>query len=186
MSMNLMPYRDYDEHNVVNLYTPQEGTLTRGTFVSLVSFDPDNHSAFGAAMPNLPSIAFTYDYVVNAKCKAAITTTGVLGLILKDVKYTLDYPPGQLAYLADPVRLAEQQVVPSGRAVPILTKGVVEVQGFTGAPYPGAAAIIMYNTGSGVAPGTVGVAAPGTTPNVGMWLSQSGKDGGAILKVNCG
>lgn len=179
--MNLKPFRDYSEHEVINLYAAQEGDLAGGTFVMAVSFDPDNHSSYGAVMPNLTAHAHTSDYIVNARVKAASTAgTGVVGLTLYDVKSQLAYPFNTPAYLADPIRLAEQQVVPSGRTVPILKRGMVELSGFAGVPYFGAAAVIA--TGSGC---NVGVAAPGTTPNVGMWLSSSGKDGAAILQVNC-
>jgi hypothetical protein len=180
--MKLKPYRDYDEHNVTNLYATQEGDLPGGSFVQAVTFDPDNHSNYGATMPNLPPHAHASDYIVNARVKAAVAasggTTGVIGMTLYDVKSVLPYPLNLPAYLSDPVRLAEQQVVPSGRAVPILLQGIVEISGFAGSPYFGAAAVI-----SGT--GNVGVAAAGTTPNVGTWLSSSGKDGAALLRVNC-
>lgn len=181
--MNLKPFRDHSEHEVINLYAAQEGDLSKGTFVQLVSFDPDNHSSYGAVMPHLTEHAHAFQYQVNARVKAATANTGVLGITLFDVKSQLDYPFNTPAYLGDPQRLAEQQVVPSGQAVPICKRGMFEVQGFSGSPYPGAAAVIV--TASGASGGTVGVAAAGTTPNVGMWLSSSGKDGGAILQVNC-
>jgi len=180
--MNLKPFRDYSEHEVINLFAAQEGVLNKGTFVQAVSFDPDNHSSYGAVMADLPLHAHTSDYVVNARCAAASANTGVLGITLFDVRTNLPYL-NIPANLSDPVRLAEQQVVPSGRALPICKRGLFEVQGFTGVPFPGAAAVIV--TGLGLSGGTVGVAAAGTTPNVGMWLSQSGADGGALLQVNC-
>lgn len=180
--MKLKPFRDYSEHEVVNLYAAQEGDLEGGTFVSLVSFDPDNHSSFGVAMPHTTAHAHASDYVVNAKVKQATANTGVLGITLFDVKSTLAYPFNTPAYLADPTRLAEQQVVPSGRAVPVLKRGMVELSGFSGVPLPGLAAVIIL---SGAGSGMLGVAAAGTTPRVGTWLSQSGRDGAALLQVDC-
>ena len=178
---NLKPFRDYSEHEVINLFATQEGVLPGGTFVQLVSFDPDNHSSFGATLPYLPPYAHTSDYIVNARVQKATATTGVLGLTLYSVAVTMPYL-GTPANLADPIRLAELQLVPSGRAVPILKRGVVELSGFSGAPFPGLAAVI--STGSGTV-GLLTVAAAGTTPNVGTWLSQSGADGAAILQVKC-
>lgn len=176
--MNLKPFRDYSEHEVVNLYAAEEGNLSKGTFVSLVSFDPDNHSSYGPTVPLTPNFARQNTYQVNARVRAATANTGVLGMTLFDVKTTLAYPFGTPTEFADPVRLAEQQIVPSGQAVPIVKRGMFEVMGFAGTPYPGAAAVI-------VGTGQVGVAAAGTTPRVGTWLSSSGKDGGAILQVSC-
>lgn len=181
--MKLKPFRDYDEHEVINLFAAQEGDLEGGTFVQMVSFDPDNHSSYGAVMPDLPAIAHTYDYITNARVKGATGNTGILGITLKDVKYMLPYPFNSLAYLADPVRLNEQQVVPSGRTVPILKRGMVEISGFSGAPYPGAKAVITVPSGG--TSGLLTVASPSTTPNVGTWLSISGADGAAILQVHC-
>ncbi len=184
----LKPFRDYDEHEVVNLFATQEGVLDRGTFVQFVHFDPDAHNAFGAIMPGLPTIAYTYDYVVNARVQAASgvtntsgvvtgAATGVLGLTLFDVRVNLPYL-NMPANLADPVRLAEQNVVPSGRAVPILKRGIVEINSFSGSPFPGLKAVVGP-TGSLIVTGQT------VTPAVGTWLSQSGADGYALLQVHC-
>jgi hypothetical protein len=178
--MKLKPFRDYSEHEVVNLYAAVEGDLEGGSFVQFVTFDPDNHTAYGAVIPGMPPHAHTSDTIVNARVKAADGTTGILGITLYDVKTTLAYPFNQPAYLADPVRLAEQQVVPSGRAVPILKRGIVELSGFSGSPYAGAAAVIASG-------GILAVDSPSTDPEdrVGTWLSNSGADGAAILQVDC-
>ncbi len=69
--------------------------------------------------------------------------------------------------------------VPSGQAIVILTKGLVELAGFSGTPFPGAKGIILAG-----APGILGVGAANTTPNVGTFLSTSGADGHAIFKLN--
>lgn len=178
--MKLKPFRDYSEHEVINLFAAEEGELEGGSFVQFVTFDPDNHSSTGEVIPGLPPHAHASDSIVTARVKAAVGTTGIVGITLYDVKTTLAYPFNQPAYLADPVRLAEQQVVPSGRAVPILKRGMVEVSGFSGAPYAGAAAVIASG-------GILGVATPSTSNEgrVGTWLSDSGADGAALLQVSC-
>jgi hypothetical protein len=180
--MNLKPFRDYSEHEVVNLFAAQEGELAKGTFVSMVAFDPDNHNSLGDPMPYLPFNAHTFDYVVNARVSAAATMSGVLGITLFDVKTNLPFK-NEPANLADPVRLAEQQVVPSGRAVPVLKRGIVEIGGFSGTPFPGAKGIIA--TGSGSVAGQLVVAPASTVNNVGTFLSSAGVDGYAIFQVNC-
>ena len=180
--MTLKPFRDYSEHEVINLFAFNASSGDKGTFVHAINFNPDNHNAYGTSLDGVPHGAWSYDYVVNARCGAAVTTTGnvatgCIGMMLFDTRLNLPYL-NTPANLADPVRLAEQQVVPSGRAVPILTRGIVEVGGFTGTPYPSAAAVLT------IIPGTIGVAAPGTANSVGTWLSSSGVDGYAILKVH--
>lgn len=180
--MTLKPFRDYSEHEVINYFALDAGSGNKGDFVQATINDPDNHSNYGARIAGTPQGAWTADYVVNARVSLAVTTTGnsatgCLGMMLYDTRTYLPYL-NMPANLADPVRLAEQQVVPSGRAVPILTRGLVEVGGFTGTPYPQAAAVMTTIAG------TIGVASPGTTTNrVGTWLSSSGVDGHALLKI---
>lgn len=177
--ITLKPYRDYSEHNVVNVFALNESSGNKGEFVKLVSFDPDNHSNFGAKLPGTPSYAWSSDYIVNARVALASSGSTPFGMLLFDVRNTLPYPVGSLANLSDPVRLAEQQVVISGRAVPILTKGIVEIAGFEGVAGAGSGAYVSNTTAGGVR-----VAAVGSAGQIGTWLSSSGVDGAAILKIN--
>lgn len=177
--MTLKPFRDYSEHEVVNLFALDASSGNKGEFVSMVSFDPDNHSNFGNTLPGTPSYAYSADYITLARVKLAAsgTTAGILGMLLYDVRLNLPYL-NTPANLADPVRLAEQQVVPSGRTVPILSRGIVEIGGFEGVPGPGSGAYISNTTAGGLR-----TAAGGSAGQVGTWLSSSGVDGYAILKV---
>lgn len=176
--MTLKPFRDYSEHEVLNLFALNEASGNKGQFVSLVSFDPDNHSNFGPKLPGTPDYAWSADYIVNARVKLASSGARAIGMMLYDTRVNLPYL-NQPANLADPIRLAEQQVVPSGRAVPILTRGMVEIGGFSGVPGPGSGAYV-----SNTDPGGLTVAAAGSAGQVGTWLSSSGVDGHAILKVH--
>lgn len=176
--MTLKPFRDYSEHEVLNLYALNEGSGNKGQFVSLLTFDPDNHNGYGAKLPGTPDYAFSADYIVNARVKLAASGARAIGMMLYDTRVYLPYM-NMPANLADPVRLAEQQVVPSGRAVPILVRGMVEVGGFSGVPGPGSGAYVSNTT-----PGDLQVGLPGAAGQVGTWLSSSGVDGHAILKVH--
>ena len=133
-------------------------------------------------MADLPTHTHASDYIVNARVRAAQNTSGVLGLTLYDVKTNLPYM-NTPANLADPVRLAEQQVVPSGRAVPILKRGMVEIGGFSGVPAPGLKGYIA--TGGSAEAGQLVVGTSTTSPNVGTFLSSSGVDGYALFQVSC-
>ena len=66
--------------------------------------------------------------------------------------------------------------------MPILKRGVVELNGFSGVPYEGAKGVIQTVAGN---EGQLVVASPSTTPNVGTFLSRSGLDGYAIFQVSC-
>ncbi len=177
MSMNLKPYRDISDHEVINgLFSTVEGTLTKGSFLQVVSLDPDNMNGYGASVPGVPAGAWAATYEVYGKVKLATTVTGTLGLSLYDV-----YPVGtntNIRTIGDQRRYYDQ--VPSGQAVAILTKGIVEIGGFSGTAYPGAKGTIVAGT-----PGQLGVAAATTSPNVGTFLSVTGADGYAIFKLNC-
>jgi hypothetical protein len=175
----LKPFRDYSEHEVINLFALNRASGDRGQLVKMVNFDPDNHSNFGASLPGVPSYAFSADYFVNARVDLAASgnTSGILGLLLYDVRQNLPYL-NTPANLADPIRLAEQQVVPTGRAVPILTRGIVEIGGFEGTPAPGMGAYVGNTTA-----GAIRAGAPGSAGQIGTFLSSSGVDGYAILKL---
>ena len=46
--MNIKPFRDYDEHDVVNLFAfSGAATADKGTFVDVATFFPSNYQGFG-------------------------------------------------------------------------------------------------------------------------------------------
>lgn len=182
MSMNLKPFRDIDEHEVVNLFSTSEGDVSKGTFVELVSFDPDNHNGPGASLDGLPEGVYSPTWEVYAKVRKATSTTGAVGLLLVDVVST----NANVVTVQDSHRYFDK--IPSGKAVPFLKRGLVEIGGFSGTPYPGAKGII---NGSGIltvaspVPVTGSGGALAQPANVGTFLSSSGADGFAVFQVNC-
>jgi len=177
MSMNLKPLRDVDEHKVVNFFSTEEGDLTKGTLVQLVSFDPDNHNGYGASLDGVPDGAFSSSYEVYAKVKAATDITGTLGVLLCDVVSTNT----NVFTVGDQLRYFDK--IPSGKAAPVLTEGIITIAGFSGTAAPGLKGVV--NTGVGADAGQIAVAAADTTPNVGTFLSSEGDDGYAVFKLNC-
>lgn len=175
--MNIKPFRDIDEHEVINLYSTVEGTVSKGSFLQIVSFDPDNHSGPGASLPDVPDGAYSVTYEVYAKVKLAQgvsgVATGVLGIALCDVVPSF---PSYVVTVGE--QLAYFDKIPSGKAVPILKRGMVEIGGFSGTPYPGAKGVIGTD-------GQLVVAAASTADNVGTFLSSSGADGFAVFQVSC-
>jgi hypothetical protein len=176
MSMNVKPFRDISEHEVLNYYSTVEGTVSKGSFLQVVSFDPDNHNGYGARLDGVPDGAWAATYEVYAKVKLSTNATGTIGMALCDVA-----PVGSNKFI---VTIADQRryfdTIPSGQAVPMLKRGLCEIGGFSGTPFPGAKGVIVAGT-----PGQLGVGAANATPNVGTFLSTSGADGYAIFQVDC-
>jgi len=174
---NLKPFRDYDEHDVINLFA-YSGTVgnkgnvvvAQGQGVNLL--DPtslDNLSSFG----NTLSAQFNVPWTVT-EASASSTKSQVVGMLLKDVRNT-DENGERLIY--NPRKAAEMDVIISGQAVPILTRGLVLVNGIQGAA-PG--------FGSGAAPtanGNLFVTGAGTTNAIGKFLGPTGSDGYALFKL---
>jgi hypothetical protein len=140
MAHNLRPFRDYSEHEVLNLFTysgAPESTavmLTKGGAVKLsaegFTTGPTSSSAnqpidflgdVGAAFP----LSFSPRFGVRPKVTLA-TSGDVLGLTLMDVR-ELDENGEKLIF--NPRKAAEMNVVISGQAVPVLTRGVVYYSG---------------------------------------------------------
>lgn len=140
MAHNLRPFRDYSEHEVLNFFAYSGAAdsssviATKGKAVKIsaegFTTGPTNSSAnqptdflgdVGAAFPLSNSLRF------GVRPKVTIATSGdVLGLTLLDVR-ELDENGEKLIF--NPRKAAEMNVVISGQAVPVLTRGVVLYSG---------------------------------------------------------
>jgi hypothetical protein len=142
MAHNLRPFRDYDEHDVVNLFSYSGAmenigagiVLTKGAAVAVTSegftFGATSASSdqatellgsLGGTFPNAQSQRF------GVRPKIGLATSGnVLGLTLLDIR-ELDENGEKLIF--NPRKAAEMNVVVSGQAVPVLTKGLVLYSG---------------------------------------------------------
>lgn len=185
---NLKPFRHYSEYEVINgFFAASTDTLPKGTFVSIVPGGSGNTNALqngnvpatpllgiGAPYGLAPDRARSYRSVVTWRVQAAASGVVPLGITLYDVAETNKY--GE-KYIAKPKHERyEQEVVVSGEAVPILTRGIVHLKGFVGTPAPGSGVVNVVN-GSGV----VGVYNKGTS--YGKFLSAADADGYALFKV---
>ena len=140
MAHTLRPFRDYSEHEVLNLFAFSGAAesaavmATRGLAVKLsaegFTTGPTSSSAnqpidflgdVGAAFP----LSFSPRFGVRPKVTLA-TSGDVLGLTLMDVR-ELDENGEKLIF--NPRKAAEMNVVISGQAVPVLTRGVVYYSG---------------------------------------------------------
>jgi len=150
MAHTLRPFRDYSEHDVVNLFAVEaqqdaNGVIaTAGTVVKVTGngFQPvaDNTALGGTGflgavpvelgatlgIPGLSNVV-SNRYVVNAKVAPATNTDlNALGITLMSTQ-ELDENGEKLVF--NPRKAAEKGVVISGQAVPVLTKGVVVYSG---------------------------------------------------------
>ena len=89
-TVNLRPFRDYDEHDVINLFAHRSNDVNKGSLVAL-------ETATGWKNTNEPTmeegvIGATYGntvsnrYAVRAKVTDAASGSNVIGMTLWDVK----------------------------------------------------------------------------------------------------
>lgn len=123
--VKLRPFRDYSEHDVINLYAHRSSDVNAGTLVKLETATGWKNSAeptmtegtMGATYGNTVSNR----YAVTAKVVDAGSGDKPIGMTLWDVKEN-DENGEKLLY--NPRKAAEMQAVISGQAVPIVTRGV--------------------------------------------------------------
>jgi len=144
MAITLKPFRQYDEHDVINMFaydvdaTVTAGVqATAGTIVQTTSggwkAGEDIHD-ISASQPNAAvnnntygnTLSLRYNLLSEVVKFAGLTDDGVdvvqpLGMLLHDVR-TLDENGEDLRY--NPRKADEMQVVVPGQAVPIVTRGL--------------------------------------------------------------
>lgn len=155
----LRPYNDHSEHEVINLFTVT-GDLPRGTFVVPASSGVNllDANTVGQLSPfeNTVSAVFTVPWSAAAAPSGA-SAGSIIGTTLKDFR-TFDENGERL--VLRPRKAAEMDVVITGQAVPILTRGIVLYSGIVGSPQFGSGAAVAdagdgslktvaYNTVSG-------------------------------------
>ena len=196
MALRILPFRQYNEADVVNLYcsdtvnnsVTDSGGGDAGVFVAVSagSLDPgpiayENNSYLGDTFAgafvgqggNLP--------VVQAKVTPATTGDRVLGVTLNQTAQT-DENGEKLIYY--PQKALELQAVHSGQAVPILTRGIVTLG--TGAfdgpiPQPGTNVLTISPVFAGRLTGHTTMTAysnwdpAGTVPTVGAVIATGNR-----------
>ena len=135
MAIRILPFRQYAEEDVVNLFAnaaannqvSDSGAGDAGVFVKVnagnLSLDPiqyETNSYLGKT--DYPFIGRDQYPVVPLKVDAATTGTACLGVTLLQ---TAQYDENNEKLLYYPQKQLETQSVLSGQAVPILTKGII-------------------------------------------------------------
>lgn len=180
MAHNLRPFRQYDEHDVVNLfaYSGDSTHVTAGKAVKVVG------AGFNASASNpvedLGSVGASYAntvssrYGVVGKVAPALSGDAVLGLTLMPVRET-DENGEKLVF--NPRKAAEMGVVISGQAVPVLTRGIVLYSGLS----VGTAGDAVYL--STTTAGDLTTTKVGNAVQVGKLLGSKDANGFALLKI---
>lgn len=157
---NLKPYRDYSEHEVVNLFAISGASLPipKGTIVRIATgWHSDlNPQAIAGDVGNTYPNTLSPRWQVQALASVVNNTGGgdAFGITLFDVKET-DEHGNKLLF--SPQSQWERSCVLSGQACPILTRGLVHYSGVDGSPVGGQR---LYVTG-GVNNGLTTFAVPG-------------------------
>lgn len=197
----MMPLRDADEHDVVNFFS-KDVTGVAGELVKIVRSNPSDSDGFSAT-----PVGATFDGTVSLRyeVKDKVTVTrggesvhsGVLGFTLFP---TLETDENGIPLKYDERRRQELQAVISGQAVPVLTRGIVQLfssayvgtpqPGFVGVPWSGGNGLVAVvdpsNTGQFNAANQAGNTAVYRADQViGHFLSSSGNtlNGFALFKL---
>jgi hypothetical protein len=185
---NIKPLREIDPHDVVGLFAfSGAATADKGTFVDMATFFPSNYQGWGVEdVGYAPDGTWSKRYNVKARVVNAVSGSNkTLGMLLYDVRENDEN--GIPLRFTDKATKNARCVVESGEAVPILTKGWVSISGYNGVAGPGSGACL-----SAANDGTLVVVHPSLFSNtgtalaatrVGKFLSSTGADGYALLKI---
>lgn len=190
--LRILPFRQYDENDVINLFaldgasaneaTTDSGAGDAGVFVKVSAgdFDQDpvsysDDSYLGKT--DYPFVKAQYPKV-NLECTPAASGESLLGITLRQTAKT-DENGEKLLY--NPVKAEELGCVLPGQAVPVATRGVFTI---TADAYDGALAV-----GGGIALGASGkVAACAATAaeKVGTVIGTGSRSSGTITDAYAG
>jgi len=191
---NLKPYRNVNEHDIIDLFAHVDGSANKGSLVSITTANgntnvwngvasgatPTPHLDVYGSLVNTPSRAYSVRHEVTWKVKNAVSGETPLGILYNDVREVNAFGE-KLIYRPRNERFEKEYVV-SGEAVPVVTRGLFKVNGFVGTPGPNSGAV--PTTGAGGAGGYVLVTNNVTSStNVGKFLSSADADGYAIFKL---
>jgi|LakMenEpi03Aug12_release.lakeMendotaPanAssembly.Ray.scaffolds.fasta_scaffold00095_122 hypothetical protein len=174
---NLKPFRDYSEHDVINIFAVDADSLNKGTVVAAkgngINFETNMGIDNLSNIDNAVSAQFSVPWKVEP-APANAPKASIVGITLKDVR-RYDENGEQLKF--NPRKAAEMDVIVSGQACPILTKGLVLINGIVGNPGFGSGAAVSDTGG-----GELKVVAYNSA-TVGKFLGPKNSEGYALLKI---
>jgi hypothetical protein len=192
MAYKLRPFRDYDEHDVLNLFSYDTTglnagsiSITKGSLVKIATGWKNYDSGvelggglefIGGAGTLQPTNVVSQRYGVTAKVVISTTGETPIGLMLYDVK-DADENGEFLKY--NPRKAAEMQAVIPGQAVPVVTRGIFLVQGVLGTPTAGG---VAYAGGTGQITSSTGIGGI-TNVAIGKFLGAADTNGETLVKL---
>lgn len=147
MAIRILPFRQYAEQDVVNIYALKgtdvndnlatKGNGDAGVFVSVSNGKLDDGPVTYASSSYLGKTDYPYvgrDHYPSVQLRAGAASTGdkVLGMTLNQTALK-DENGEKLIYY--PQKALENQTVLSGQAVPVLTRGIVTLNGSAGGDF---------------------------------------------------
>lgn len=168
----LLPFRDFDAHDVLNYFALYSGQANKGTLVTVtgqgwLSTDNLNTNPIGAQYNNTQSNRWS----ITPRVTPCNTGTPV-GMLLYDAGVETDENGEKLIF--HPQKTIELQAVPSGYPVPIVTRGVFLISGTLG--NPANAGDLGYIAPDGLISPTGGTA-------VGTYLGRKDANGYVFFKL---
>ena len=140
MALRLLPYKQYDDKDVVNLYAlsstsaglsdpSTNGDNDNGVFVKVsagnLNEDPISYvSSSYLGKAHASPVGRNYLPTVPLKVEAAAAGSAVLGITLNQ---TLTHDENGEKLIYNPKKKAEMQAVTSGEAVPVATRGIFTI-----------------------------------------------------------
>ena len=162
MALRLLPYKQYDDKDVVNLYAlsstsaglsdpSTNGDNDNGVFVKVsagnLNEDPISYvSNSYVGKQHAAPVGRNYLPTVPLKVEAATAGAAVLGITLNQ---TLTHDENGEKLIYNPTKKAEMQAVTSGEAVPVATRGIftITADAVDGSPAVGSGLAISANAG---------------------------------------
>lgn len=184
---NLLPFRDYSEHEVLNFYACNT-VANKGTLVAPVKNPISGSGGPLKLSSNTPGYNYPNSVTSNFDLIGTVTPvlsyTGIptaIGVLLKDVR---EFDENGKKLIFDSRKAAEMDVIIKDvQAVPILTRGLILVNdldktergaGFSGANPQIGDAVYVGNSGRMATDGTI---------KVGKFLSTVDQDGYILVKI---
>ena len=182
---NLKPFRDYSEHDVINLYSYSgQSPVSKGTLVTPVFTWKNTDGGVSQSPTNISPVANSlsarFDVVADVTTTALYNTVPApMGILLKDVR-EVDENGEPLIF--NQRKLAEMDAVLPNQAVPILTKGLVLINDIDTTDRGAGGG--LPDVGDAAYAGNAGKIATDGIIVIGKFLSTVGTDGYALVKID--
>ena len=188
--MNLKPYRDIDEHDVVvGLFALNTATGSKATPVVIQGSGTNTNAAIGVSANLAPARlvnVYSPRWAVAARVRQAVSGERPFGVTLYD---TLEVNQWSYPLIYDKMRREELQATVSGQSTNILRKGIITVGPLPTGVVPDATTnryAVVRTTGDwGTLSQPTGTSGAYNPAIFGEYLGPKDTDGYVIVSINC-